>query len=71
MICKFIVAIDRSQSIEDAFENVELAHTLRTNSHFTNRLVGMDLGGNPTRNPKPEIFSMISGLPSRRREIMV
>lgn len=46
--CRFLVAIDRSASVEDAFEHVELARTLRQDDDET-RVVGVDLGGNPTK----------------------
>jgi adenosine deaminase len=45
--CRLIVAIDRSQSVEDAYEHVELAIELR--NEFGDLIVGVDLCGNPTK----------------------
>jgi adenosine deaminase len=47
MICRFLVAVDRSQSVEDALEHVQLAEILK-NEH-NEIIVGVDLGGNPTK----------------------
>jgi len=47
MTCRFIVSVDRSQSIEDAYEHVRLAKKLR--EEFNDLVVGVDLGGNPTK----------------------
>ena len=47
MTCRFIVAIDRSHSVEDAYEHIELAKELRR--EFSDWIVGVDLGGNPTK----------------------
>lgn len=47
MVCRFIVAVDRSESVEDALEHVQLATTLRKEQ--TESIVGVDLGGNPTK----------------------
>jgi adenosine deaminase len=48
MVCKFIVSIDRSQSLEQAAENIDLAIQFRSSSsRFPNTVVGVDLGGNP------------------------
>jgi adenosine deaminase len=50
MICRFIVAIDRSGSAEEALEHAELAIDLKRNHHdHQERVVGVDLGGNPTK----------------------
>ncbi|GAX21147.1 adenosine deaminase [Fistulifera solaris] len=49
MTCRLIVAIDRSLSEQEACENVELAIDLRKSTLYADRIVGMDLGGNPTR----------------------
>jgi len=47
MTCRFLVSVDRTQSLEAAYQNVQLAiETRRSNS----RLVGVELGGNPTKN---------------------
>jgi len=53
--CRFIVAIDRSRSFEEAKENVDLAIELfrkeeqESQQHQSTRaVVGIDLGGNPT-----------------------
>lgn len=45
--CRFIVSVDRSQSIQQAAENVDLAIALHATEN--SRVVGMDLGGNPTQ----------------------
>lgn len=47
MVCRFIVAIDRSGSTDDAEEHVDLAEFLR--NEFGDFVVGVDLGGNPTK----------------------
>jgi adenosine deaminase len=47
MISRLLVAIDRSQSVEDADEHVELAKSLRHD--YGDRVAGVDLGGNPTK----------------------
>jgi adenosine deaminase len=47
MTCRFIVAVDRSQSVKDAFEHVSLAEALF--KEHSERVVGVDLGGNPTK----------------------
>lgn len=45
---RFIVAIDRSQSLYDAREHVDLAISLhRNNPQHSGVVVGVDLGGNP------------------------
>lgn len=48
MICRFIIAVDRSQSISDAIEHVDLA--IKMKREGISRVVGVDLGGNPTKN---------------------
>lgn len=48
LVCRFLVSIDRSQSLHEAHENVDLAIALHSSSGGS-RVVGMDLGGNPTR----------------------
>lgn len=45
MVCRFIVSIDRSASIQEAVENLEAAVELQS----TGLIVGLDLGGNPTK----------------------
>jgi len=47
MVCRFIVAIDRSQSLQQATENINIVIELsrRPNS----LIVGVDLGGNPMK----------------------
>lgn len=47
MVCRFIVAVDRSQPLADAREHVQLAETLTR--EFGGLVVGVDLGGNPTK----------------------
>jgi adenosine deaminase len=49
MTCRLIVAIDRSLSEQEACENVDLAISFRKNTLYADRMVGMDLGGNPAR----------------------
>ena len=46
--CRFLVSVDRSQSEQEAAEHVDLAIALRSNDKNP-RVVGMDLGGNPTK----------------------
>ena len=45
--CRFIVSVDRSQSIQQAAENVDLAIALHATENSL--VVGMGLGGNPTQ----------------------
>ena len=45
--CRFIVSVDGSQSTQQATENVDLAIALHATEN--SRVVGMDLGGNPTQ----------------------
>jgi len=47
MVCRFIVAIDRSQPLTDAKEHVLIAEEMRR--EFGDLVVGLDLGGNPTK----------------------
>ena len=47
MTCRLIVAIDRSLSVQDAYEHIELAEKLR--GEYGDLIVGVDLGGNPTK----------------------
>lgn len=47
LTCRLIVAMDRSLTLEEARENVELAIAMR--SQHKGMVVGMDLGGNPLR----------------------
>jgi adenosine deaminase len=47
MVCRFLVAIDRSQSDKMAMEHVQLALELR--KVYGDRVSGVDLGGNPTK----------------------
>jgi adenosine deaminase len=62
MTCRLIVAVDRSQSLREATENIDLAIEFFNNNNNNNnhhctqaadasppRVVGVDLGGNPTR----------------------
>ena len=46
MVCRFIVAIDRTQP-ETAYEHAELAKSLV--EEFGSQVVGVDLGGNPAK----------------------
>ena len=45
MICRFLIAVDRSQSTNDAMENIDLA--IRFHQEYPEYVVGVDLGGNP------------------------
>jgi adenosine deaminase len=47
MACRFIVSVDRSQSVEEAQENIELA--IDFYQQDGSLVVGVDLGGNPTK----------------------
>ena len=47
MVCRFIVSIDRSQTLQDAQENAELAMDLFQQNESL--VVGVDLGGNPAK----------------------
>ena len=47
MVCRFIVAVDRSQSLQEAVENISLA--IELSQKPTSLVVGVDLGGNPTK----------------------
>ena len=56
MVCRLIIAVDRSLSFEEGKENIELAIDFASKK---NPLVaGVDLGGNPTKNS----FSMFQPL---------
>jgi adenosine deaminase len=46
LTCRFLVAVDRSQSLNDAQEHVDLAVNMAQESEY---VVGVDLGGNPTK----------------------
>lgn len=48
MVCRLIVSVDRSRTLEEARENVDLAIQLRSESDRS-YVVGVDLGGNPTK----------------------
>ena len=52
LVCRFLVSIDRSQSLAEAEENVNLAIDLAYGPHpsWSRLVVGIDLGGNPTRS---------------------
>jgi adenosine deaminase len=60
MKCKLIVSIDRSNTLEDARENIDLAISYHQNSRrdddhypyskYQSHVVGIDLGGNPMKN---------------------
>jgi adenosine deaminase len=47
LVCRFLVAVDRSQSAADAMDHVQLALSLQED--FKKYVVGVDLGGNPTK----------------------
>lgn len=48
MVCRFIVAVDRSQTLQEATENVNLAIEF-FQKEASAMVVGVDLGGNPTK----------------------
>jgi len=51
MTCRFLVAVDRSHSKEAAMEHIELAKDLvQSDDEYGYRVVGVDIGGNPTKN---------------------
>lgn len=58
MKCRFIVSIDRSASVLDAEENVDLAIDLSRQPKSL--VVGMDIGGNPTKNDFRDFLPCIS-----------
>jgi len=47
LVCRFLVSIDRSQTMDQAQENVDLA--IRLHRQDDSLVVGVDLGGNPTK----------------------
>lgn len=47
LIPRYIVSIDRSGTLQEAMEHVELAIEFRKHNHY---VVGVELGGNPTKN---------------------
>lgn len=47
MTCRFIVAVDRARSLEETEENIHLALALKES--FGDRVVGVDLCGNPLK----------------------
>ena len=49
MTCRFLVAVDRTHSKEVAMEHVELAKDLVQSDVYGYRVVGVDMGGNPTK----------------------
>ena len=55
MIPRLLISIDRSGTIEQAMENVQLAIEMSRSSKY---IVGVELGGNPTRNN----FTMFEGM---------
>ena len=44
--CRYIVSIDRSKDIQDAWENVKIACDIK---HSNKRIVGVDVSGDPNR----------------------
>jgi len=63
MICHFIIAVDRSQTVQEAKENIDLACEFFV-SHQSNtpplpNVVGVDLGGNPTRGDFDRDFRIL------------
>lgn len=64
MICHFIIAVDRSQTVKEAKENIDLAceffvsHQSNTSSPMP-KVVGVDLGGNPTKGDFDRDFRML------------
>lgn len=63
MKCRLIISVDRSQSLEEAEENIDLASNLVDHGEYM--IVGCDLGGNPTRND----FRLFRHLFERARSI--
>lgn len=49
MSCRFIVAVDRSHPKETAIEHITLAKDLVRSDGYGDRVVGVDIGGNPTK----------------------
>jgi adenosine deaminase len=49
MIPRLLISIDRSKSPQEAEENVQLAIQLRHDPKYAVYVVGVDLGGNPTK----------------------
>lgn len=47
LVCRVLVSVDRSRSVEEAHENIDLAIQLRQEPRA--RVVGVDLGGNPMK----------------------
>jgi adenosine deaminase len=61
MHCRLLVAIDRSRSLEEAQEHVDLAISFLSNSdsRFPSRVVGIDVGGNPCRGDLRTLFPLL------------
>jgi adenosine deaminase len=61
MHCRLLVAIDRSRSLEEAQEHVDLAISFLGNSdsRFPSRVVGIDVGGNPCRGDLRTFFPLL------------
>lgn len=60
--CRLLVAIDRSRSLEEAQEHVDLAVSFlgdRAGGRFPNRVVGIDVGGNPSRGDLRTFFPLL------------
>jgi adenosine deaminase len=49
LMAKFIVSIDRAGTVDEAMEHAQLATDLANSGHRS-MLVGVDLGGNPSKN---------------------
>jgi adenosine deaminase len=63
MTCRIIVSVDRSQSLSEATENIDLAIALYQESEEP-YVVGVDLGGNPTQQD----FGMFESLFQKARD---
>ena len=48
LIPRLIVSVDRSKTVDEAYEHVDLAIELKTSG--CNQIVGVELGGNPVKN---------------------
>lgn len=56
MVCRFIISVDRSQSLDDAVANIDLAIRMQRTSDY---VVGVDLGGNPTQRHFSDFCSLL------------
>lgn len=63
MTCRIIISVDRSQSLSEATENIDLAIALHQETEDS-YVVGVDLGGNPTQQD----FCMFESLFQKARD---